>query len=271
MVIWAGPVMGETGIDPDNRYFWGENTGWCSGVSEDHGTIVVYDGAGGWLTGHAWSENLGWIKLGSDGGGPYGNTTAGNWGVNLTTGGVLSGYAWGENIGWINFDHADCDAAIDMGSGAFTGHAWSENTGWLVMEGTTGDFGLRTVAFDLQAMGTPNWWLDLYAVDEFFEEGDGYAAWIEFQMDTNPRNANSHLRIIEVSHPAAGAIGVTFHPSSTRRYYTLLHGPDLSGDGWEKVPGQVGIPGTGGNQTLGDGDYGEWSKTFYRIDVSLTP
>lgn len=267
----VGTVSSETGVDPGNRYFWGENTGWCSGFSDDHGITVFFDGGGGWLAGHAWSENVGWIKLGADGGGPYGNTSAVNWGVNLTASGALAGLAWGENIGWINFAHPDCDASIDMESGNLTGHGWGENVGWLVLGSASGDFGLRTVAFDLQAMGTPNWWLDLYAVDEIFEEGDGFPAWIEFEMDTNPRNPNSYLRIIEVAHPAEGEIEVTFHPSSSRRYYTLIHGPDLSGDGWEKVPGQVAIPGTGGSQTLADGAYGDWSKTFYRIHVSLTP
>ena len=271
MFATVGPVSSGTEVDPENRYFWGENTGWCSGVSDDHGIILFFNGEVGWLAGYAWSENVGWIKLGADGGGPYANTTAANWGINLSISGELDGYGWGENIGWINFDQTDGDAGIDTDSGNFTGYAWSENTGWLVMEGISGDLRLRTVAFDHHPMGTPKWWLDLYAVDEFHEEGDGFAAWVEYRMETDPRDADSYLRIIEVAHPGEEEVKITFQPSSSRRYYSLVHASDLSSGDWEEVPGQVAIPGTGGNQTLTDSDYGDWSKTFYRIHVSLTP
>ena len=74
--------------------------------------------------------------------------------------GDLSGYAWGENVGWINFDHAQCDAAINPANGEFSGHAWGENIGWLKFKGTTPDYGVRSMAFYTQPQGTPNWWLE---------------------------------------------------------------------------------------------------------------
>lgn len=71
------------------------------------------------LTGHAWSETFGWIKL---------NPTLG--GVTNTTEGILGGYAWGENSGWINFKPTLGGVTINS-QGQFAGFAWSENYGWI--------------------------------------------------------------------------------------------------------------------------------------------
>ena len=46
------------------------------------------------VSGYAWSENIGWIKMS----GP-------NYAVNYNTdNGLFSGYGWSENIGWVRFD-----------------------------------------------------------------------------------------------------------------------------------------------------------------------
>lgn len=112
--------------------------GWVNaGPTNCEVTVHDYEGIGGWLSGYAWCENIGWIVFGSAGGGPYANTTSNNWGVNLAANGQLSGYAWGENIGWINFSHALCDASINITNGEFSGHAWAENIGWLKFKGTS--------------------------------------------------------------------------------------------------------------------------------------
>lgn len=156
-----GAVAADTGTDPAHKYAWGENAGWVSALSADHDFTIHYDEeTGGWLAGHAWGENIGWIVMGSAGGGPYSNRTAGNWGVNLAANGELSGYAWGENIGWINFDHADCDVAIDTGTGEFSGHAWGENIGWIRFKGEDPAYGVRTLAFPIGSTPGPGWWHD---------------------------------------------------------------------------------------------------------------
>jgi len=64
------------------------------------GNKDVFSGTGHNVSGHAWSENIGWISLNSTyGGGSY------DYGVNIDPqSGEFSGHAWSENIGWISFD-----------------------------------------------------------------------------------------------------------------------------------------------------------------------
>jgi len=93
---------------------------------------VHFNGTSGYLTGYAWGENVGWIKLGNNTGGPYNNTSATDWGVNLA-GSNLAGYAWGQNVGWIKFNPAYSQVTIDLATGRFAGYAYGENIGWIHM------------------------------------------------------------------------------------------------------------------------------------------
>ena len=81
-------------ISLSDKYAWSENAGWLNFRPTTGGVTVNPNH----LSGYAWQENIGWLKLGSDGGGPYPNTSATNWGVNRDGAGNLSGYAWSE--GW---------------------------------------------------------------------------------------------------------------------------------------------------------------------------
>jgi len=257
-----------TGTDPANKYAWSENTGWVNAAPSGGGIAVHFDGDAGWLSGYAWGENIGWIKLGADAGGPYINTSAQNWGVNMSATGTLAGYAWGENVGWINFGPAHGGVEIDPAIGLFSGHAWGENIGWLLFSGSDPSFGVRTLAFDLQPMGTPNWWLDNYGVSETHDAGDGVLAWRKFVMDTDPTVAGSYLRVVAVTRTAGGT-AVTFEPSSARRYYTLARKEDLQSSEWLSVPGQSGVMGTGSDQTLADDSTPV--RAFYKVMVTLAP
>jgi hypothetical protein len=241
--------------------------GWVNaGPTNQEITVHYYEGAGGWLSGHAWGENIGWIVMGSPGAGPYANTTSNNWGVNLAADGRLSGCAWGENVGWINFGAEQCDAAINPANGEFSGHAWGENIGWLKFKGTSPDYGVRTMAFDAQAQGTPNWWLDFHGVSEGHDAGDGVPAWRKYRMDTDPNVEGDYLRITAISI-APSANSVTFAPASTRRYYTLARRDDLTAGGWSNVAGHVDIPGIVFEQTIQDTDIP--SRVFYCIEVEV--
>jgi hypothetical protein len=272
LCLLSGSVWASTDIDPTNKHAWGENVGWANAVPVNggvtNGVTIHFDGTSGYLTGYAWGENIGWIKLGADAGGPYGNTSTNNWGVNLAANGDLSGYAWGENIGWINFGTAQCDAAINTANGEFSGHAWGENIGWLKFTGTGPDYGVRTLAFDTQPQGTPNWWLDLHGVTEGYDAGDGVPAWRKYVMDTDPNVAGDYLRIAALSNSPA-ATAVVFMPASTRRYYSLARQDDLTAGGWSNVVGQVHVPGIGGAQTLTDAE--SVSTMFYSVNVTVTP
>jgi len=272
-VLLAGTLAARaenTGTDPANKYAWGENVGWANaGPINYEMTVHYYEQTGGWLSGYAWGENIGWIVMGSAGGGPYTNTTANNWGVNLAADGKLSGYSWGENVGWINFEQTYGHAVINPASGAFSGHAWGENIGWMKFEGSSPDYGVRTLAFDKQMLGTPNWWLDYHGVIEGYDAGDGIAAWQKYVMDTDPNSMGDYLRITAVSNAPAGT-DVAFTPASTRRYYTLTRREDLTQGGWSNVVGEVSVQyGTAGEKTIQDTTAS--ARAFYTVKVTVEP
>ena len=130
---WAGVAYGQSNIDPDHAFSWGENIGWLNWRCDpENGVIAGTE----YLSGYIWAENAGWIDLG-DGNGPYGNNDDTDFGVNILPDGDLDGFAWGENIGWINFDtsgQAPNQARFDFAAGRFRGYAWGENIGWINLD-----------------------------------------------------------------------------------------------------------------------------------------
>jgi hypothetical protein len=256
-----------TGIDPTTAHAWSENLGWANAVPTNGGVTLSFDGTAGFLSGLAWGENIGWIKFGSDGGGPYVNTSSTNWGVNLSSSGMLSGHAWGENVGWIKCDPAYGGVTVDMTNGTFSGRAWGENLGWLSFNGTSPDYGVRTLAFDTQSQGTPNWWLAHHAATETTEDGDQVPAWKEYVADTDPNDPGSYLRISSISN-APPSTEVAFTPASPRRSYTLMRRALLTNE-WSHVAGQMGISGTGGENMLRDTN--TWERMFYTVEVMVSP
>jgi hypothetical protein len=271
-VLLAGTLAVEadnTGMDSTNRYAWGENVGWADAGPTNHEVTVHYvEGTGGWLSGYAWSENIGWIMMGSAGGGAYANISSNSWGVNLAANGDLSGYAWGENVGWIHFEQTQGLPTVDIANGEFSGHAWGENIGWLKFNGTSPDYGVRTLAFDTQPQGTPNWWLDAHGVTEGYDAGDGVPASDKYVMDTDPNVEGDYLRITAVSNTVSET-DITFTPASTRRYYKLTRTEELTAGVWSNVVGQVAVPGIGGGQTMQDTNTA--SRAFYSVKVTVEP
>jgi hypothetical protein len=133
---------GQSNIDPDHKYAWGENIGWTNWRDADAGEEGVVAGAT-FLSGFVWAENVGWINVGdgtpSDGT-HYANSNGLDFGVNIGTNGVLVGLAWGENIGWVNFDTSslgDDRARFDACEHTFLGYAWGENVGWINLDDAT--------------------------------------------------------------------------------------------------------------------------------------
>lgn len=71
-----------------------------------------------YLTGFAWSSNIGWISL-----------RGSNYGVDLSPTGALSGHAWASNLGWISFNPSDvtgcpdgvCAPTLNTQTGAVSG------------------------------------------------------------------------------------------------------------------------------------------------------
>lgn len=267
-VLATAVRAGNTGTDPVNKFAWGENVGWANAASSNHEVAVHFDGASGWLSGYLWGEDVGWLRMGCLSGGPYSNTSSNNWGVNIAADGRFSGYAWGENVGWVNFGHALCNAALNPENGEFSGRAWGENVGWLTFKGGSPAYGVRTLAFDAQPQGTPNWWLDHFGVGEGYDAGDGVPAWRKYVMDVAPTDAGNALCITAVSN-AAGTRAIAFWPTSSRRYYTLEGRSDLASGNWSGVSGQTRVAGSGGALNLSDTNAAE--RAFYRVSVSVTP
>jgi hypothetical protein len=260
---WADPSIG---IDATNQYAWSENTGWVNAAQTNGGVQIHFNETNGFLTGYAWSENIGWIKLGANAGGPYVNDSAANWGVNLDAAGHLSGYAWSENAGWINFNPANGGVSINLSNGRFSGYAWGENIGWLKFQGTAPDYNVRTVAFDQQPHGTPNWWLKKHGVTEEYDEGDEMSASEEYAADTDPNNASSFFHMLVLTNMPQPTVNFL---SSARRYYTLQFREDLCKGEWSNVVGQVSVPGNGEMESLSDTN--EFPRQFYRVKVAVAP
>ena len=118
-------------IDSTNKYAWATSAGWLN-FNPTHGDEVkVFSDH---LEGHAWGENIGWVRLGThDSGGThtYTNADQTTYGVNNDGVGNLSGYAWATNAGWINFNPTHGQVWVDPVTGDFEGYAWSENAGWI--------------------------------------------------------------------------------------------------------------------------------------------
>ncbi|MEO5333424.1 MAG: tandem-95 repeat protein [Magnetococcus sp. YQC-5] len=122
------------GINSTNKYAWSESGGWVN-FRPTQGGVQIFTAH---LAGYAWGENIGLIALGVDGAGPYANTDATNWGVNLDANGTLSGYGWSETVGWINFNAFDTTTAPKiLTTGTFSGYVWSSNVGWIRLSNTT--------------------------------------------------------------------------------------------------------------------------------------
>ena len=137
----ALPALGQSDIDPADKFSWQENCGWMNWRDAGGGAQGVRDRAT-YLSGFIWSENAGWINVGNGApadGVAYSNTTGADFGVNIGPDGNLSGFAWGENVEWINFNGGAMasppqPARFDPAAGRFRGYAWGENIGWINLD-----------------------------------------------------------------------------------------------------------------------------------------
>ena len=264
--LLSSNVWSSGNIDATNKNAWSENAGWANAAPTNGGVTVCFNGTSGYLTGYAWGENIGWIKLGDNSGGPYNNISATDWGVSLNSASNLTGYAWGENVGWIKFNPDYGAVTIDMNSGRLSGNAWGENIGWIRFKGTAPDYNVRTLAFDKQPQGTPNWWLANYGLSDENDTGiKGIPAWQDYVADTDPTNLNSYFYITAISKPPAAV----YFPSSAKRYYTLQRRSNLLSGDWTNVTAKVNIQGSGGIYSLQDTMSA--TQQFYRITVNVSP
>lgn len=121
---------GAENIDPDDddsQYAYGENVGWLNGepaVGGNPGVAVGDFRVTGWMYG----ENAGWVSLSCEN---TSSCEAVDYRIFNDGLGTLTGHAWSENLGWIRFDPVGGGVTIDATTGDFSGRAWGENVGWI--------------------------------------------------------------------------------------------------------------------------------------------
>jgi hypothetical protein len=156
--LWTGLGHAAGNISDTEKFAWSENSSWLN-FNPTHGGVTVHET---YLSGYAWGEVIGWVKLGSAAGGPYTNSDTTDWGVNRDAGGNLSGYAWSEAAGWINFNPTHSQVTINLLDKNFNGYAWSENVGWINFRNASLAYGVQTT-FDQCPGGMIN--LAVFATD----------------------------------------------------------------------------------------------------------
>jgi lysozyme family protein len=96
-------------------------------------------------------------------------------------------------------------------------------------------------------------------------DNDGMDNHKEYVADTNPTNAASLFRILNIVKATGASV---WYPSSSNRTYTLWYATNMLSGSWVNVPSQTGIPGTGGVDFLTD-PVPAGSSLFYRVSVQL--
>jgi len=115
-------------IDCEQKYAWGENTGWID-FNPEWGGLKIGSNV---LAGRIFIKKLGWVYLGDGGprdGYQYSNDDRRDYGVNNDGEGNLTGWGWGENVGWINFDGVGINR-----EGIFSGSADSTKVGLIIFD-----------------------------------------------------------------------------------------------------------------------------------------
>jgi len=134
-----------------------------------------------------------------------------------------------------------------------------------------GAFELLRPESDSNGDGIPDGWCQRYGFNPLDDgvasgnpDNDAYNNFQEWLADTNPTNALSFFQIQTLTNRLAAQITL---PSSSNRNYSLFYRSNISGGSWVAVPGQTGIPGTGGFLILQDTNTA--FQRYYRVGVSI--
>lgn len=273
-----------------DSHAWGANFGWIemkpNRPNTGDGFRFGEFACAGWL----WAANTGWIHCG-DGtpanGINYANDNNTDYGVNHYATGELYGLAWSPNTGWINFGWWTLEPdnpnrpRVDLSNGAFSGYAWSANCGWInlgtgilktdsmVITDSDGD-GISD-AFEIAytgGLGVMNGTSD--------QDGDGVSDLDEYRAMSNPANAQSYLRVTQVSPLAPGGTTTALTWTSSRtRLYRIQTSTDLGqGDDWAVSPlDPAAFTADSGSQTTRNTLNNAADKRFFRVEpvIPLQP
>lgn len=220
------------------RHAHSSNAGWLDFRLPTSEGVRVTDT---FLAGYAYAANFGWINLGSgipENGHTYTNSSAADFGVNLSPDGRLNGYAYSPNVGWINFEQVHGQPRVNLLNGKFTGSAYSANIGWISLATTVSELTTVTITRkDEDHDGMPdNWerlhWGNLTAADGVTDsDADGQSDAAEYLAGTLPLDRDSMLRVVSQTFTAGHTQSeITFTISPNRRY-RVEHNESLA-DAW---------------------------------------
>ncbi len=191
-------------LSDSEHWAWSENAGWLN-FKTTHGGVTVHASH---LSGYLWGENIGWVKLGADAGGPYGNTTANNWGVNRDGLGDLSGYGWSENAGWVNFGPTHGGVHVNALTGDLSGFAWAENLGFVHLANPAPAYEVQLVVPQLPLVMTTDpeasTWSSVATVDVEWSgaSGNDLGLGYSFLFDTSSSTApDATIDLVHASDP----------------------------------------------------------------------
>ena len=166
-----------------------------------------------YLTGWAWSDNIGWVSLNCSTGGPSGESICAmsNYFLALNADNTITGYAWSENIGWIQFGGLSgfpagagtqaVNAQLSGSSVVGWARALSNGGGW------DGWISLGSSPGHGDGLTYANGSLSGYAW------GDEVVGWLQFNgastpcgtpvVCTDPTHYNAYTDVTCLDHPAA--------------------------------------------------------------------
>ena len=228
-------------ISTTDKYAYAANAGWIDFRTSAADGVRVADT---FLSGFAYAANFGYIHFGTTSpavgpanGHTYANTTATDYGVNLSPTGLLTGYAYAPNVGYIQFEQTLGQPKLNLLTGVFTGHAYSANAGWIALATPLSILATTTLSRpDTDGDGIPDDWEYLYfgnlttATATSDKDGDGASDLAEYNAGTVPTDLASRLRITAHTYnPTYTTATLTWTTVPTRRY-RLEYDPDLLGN-----------------------------------------
>jgi len=276
-------LRADTTMHASKRYAWGANTGWLDWGCDSSGTSAGILFGESYLSGFAYSANMGWINFGN--GLPLNHTSYSNLGsdhgVNHDGNGNLSGYAWSANTGWINFSwtttSSDKRPRVNLLTGDFLGYAYSANTGWINLEThllTT----VSMVSEDADADGLSDTWEWSYfgglttADASSDSDGDGATDLQEYAAGTNPSDASDYLKLIsQVYNNGLTEVTLDFTTTSAR-LYRIEYSADLGNlDPWHNSSLGTFAPDSGSHTTKMVSFTGSSEQKYFFRAVALRP
>ncbi len=274
LLALATSAAAQSTISTTDKYAYAANAGWIDfRTSAADGVVAIET----YLAGKAYAANFGWIDLGDGSpanGHTYSNSSATDFGVNLSATGALSGYAYAANVGWINFEQTYGQPRLNFLTGKFTGKAYAANLGWIALDTPSSALvTTRLTTPDTDGDGIGDAWEMLHCGNLRLmnatsdTDHDGTSDCREYAANTQPNNPADYLRIVSHAHTAAFTqVALTF-TSKPNRIYTIEHDTDLVG-AWTASGLGLFAPDSGAT-TLRNFGHPAGPRRFFRVVAHL--